>query len=242
MKKFALIGLVIVLSKLSFIYADNSKAAWMESLKGIGTTTALPTTVINSVDITKQLKYLAGRTIYREVPAQNETEFSKEYMNEPYELFSYNKTLMELKDSNKKSIILGRNLWDDGNWKELVGVNVYDLKIGDKVRTTSEYNKNFSDLGVIGKITDIVTVPYPHPLNKVATLDNGMKLDTDWLEKYDTKQKLIIANESNETIYLMVVEEANYYCVGCRKLLYKNLSLSEYYCDHCKKKWDIKEK
>ena len=88
MKKFVLIGLIIVLSKLSFVYADSA-----------------------------QLKKLAGKMIYRNVPAQNETEFSKEYMNEYYELFSYNKSLMELKDSSKKSITLARSLWDDGNWK-----------------------------------------------------------------------------------------------------------------------------
>ena len=89
MKKLILIGLVIVLSKLSFVYAGSA-----------------------------QLKKLAGKMIYREVSAQNETEFSKEYINEPYELYSYDENIISLKNSDKKIIILGRSLWDDGNWKE----------------------------------------------------------------------------------------------------------------------------
>lgn len=92
MKGFVLIGLIVIFTKLSFVHADS-----------------------------EQLKHLAGKMIYRDVPAQNETQFSKEYTEECYELFSYNENIMELKNSNKKSIILERSLWDDGNWKEWAG-------------------------------------------------------------------------------------------------------------------------
>ena len=122
------------------------------------------------------------------MPAQNETEYSKEYMNEPYELFSYNENIINLKDANGKFIILGRDLWDDGNWKECVDkkqtdTNTHNLKIGDTVKTTNEHDKCFNNSGITGKIINITTVPYPN--NEVATLDNGKILDTDWLEKYD---------------------------------------------------------
>lgn len=112
MKKFMLIVLVIILSKLSFVYADKPRKGGNAS--GASTFRPAPTESISL----NCLKGLAGKTIYRDVPAQNETEFSKEYMNEPYELFSYNESIMELKNSDKKSIILEKDLWDDGNWKE----------------------------------------------------------------------------------------------------------------------------
>lgn len=208
MKKFILIGLVIVLSKLSFVYADDQKLNGSEQLKKIydsrGTFTSWfspsPVTITNKYKLTiNKLKDLAGKTIYRDVPARNVEEFSKEYMNEPYELFSYNESIMELKDANKKSIILDRDLWDDGNWKEYVETTWrreagsetfkirFDFKFGDKVRTTDEYNENFHVPypGIVGKITNITTVLFPS--NEVATLDSGERLGTYWLQKYDTK-------------------------------------------------------
>lgn len=130
MKKIILIVLIIILSKLSFVYADIY---------------FLPAPLLNNLKVT-QLEYLAGKIIYRDVPARNKTEFSKEYMNEYYELFSYNENLMELKDSNKKSIILARSLWDDGNWKDrecFYLTNFAPLKYNEtKISMHSDNNTN----------------------------------------------------------------------------------------------------
>lgn len=125
MKRFVLIGLMIVLSKLSFVCADIPN----KGSDSAGTSTFRPSTSsIKFLNIERQLKYLAGKMIYRDVFAQNEIEFSAEYINEPYKLFSYNENLMELKDSGGKSIILKRSLWDDGNWKECVSAG-YSIKL-----------------------------------------------------------------------------------------------------------------
>lgn len=140
MKKFILIVLVVVLSKLSFAYAYNSNGIFIEEpgatsdgFVGTKTTFIDPIGMKHRLTITRntiptnRLKNLAGKTIYREVPVQNETEFSKEYMDEPYELFSYNENIMELKNSDKESITLRRSLWDDGNWKEYLKNNAIHI-------------------------------------------------------------------------------------------------------------------
>lgn len=178
-----MIVLVIILSKLSFIHAGDNFIRTSPLF--------LSSPVITykfGLNYTRQLKYLAGKKIYRDVPVKNETEFSKEYMNEPYELFSYNIAIMELKNSNRKSIILERNLWDDGNWKEWNAIeriearvesNVYNFKVGDKVKTNKEYNRNFK-AHITGEIVNIWTGIIS---NTVVILDNGKILDTTWLEK-----------------------------------------------------------
>lgn len=129
------------------------------------------------------IKKLIGKMVHRTKPCGSVNDRS--YITEPRKLLDVTDEYLILSSDIllKGKFEIDRNTWDDGNWKEWVNVNTCDLKIGDKVRTTSEYNKNFSSLGIIGKITNIVTDIY----NKVATLDNGKRLDTDWLEKYDTK-------------------------------------------------------
>ena len=77
------------------------------------------------------LSKLAGKQIYRDVPVNSKSFFSKEYMNIKYELHSYSDTLLELKQLEGieygKKIVLFRSLWDDGNWKEYT-IDRYDTR------------------------------------------------------------------------------------------------------------------
>ena len=80
------------------------------------------------------LSKLAGKQIYRDIPAKNKSEFSMEFVGKSYQLIYYNDTLIELKDLDGRTFIRGRDLWDDGNWKlwddrtqirNLIGKKIY---------------------------------------------------------------------------------------------------------------------
>lgn len=107
MKKFVLIGLVIVLSKLSLAYG------WVDP-----TRTEKWRTGTASLIVSNSIEQFVGKTIYRDVPVQNETEYDTAHQNIPYTIDSYNGDIVSLRDRDGKLIVLDRNLWDDGNWKE----------------------------------------------------------------------------------------------------------------------------
>ena len=64
-----------------------------------------------------ELESLAGKQIYRDVPVKTNTAYNESHMNTVYKLFAYDKhTITIEKDENQ--FMLGREFWDDGNWKE----------------------------------------------------------------------------------------------------------------------------
>ena len=194
MKKFILIGLVIILSKLSFVYAGVPKATRKDQAQN---TTAFGT--ISDWKDRVLIKNLIGKTIYRDVPVQNETEYDIAYQNIPYTIESYNENIISLIDKDKNPIVLNRSLWDDGNWKEWTEKKTKNgLKIGDMVQTNNKYNECFGT-PTIGKIIDIAVL---FANEKEVTLDNGRKLHENWLEKYNmtqTAKKILLSEMINPT-------------------------------------------
>lgn len=83
--------------------------------------------LVKDVFAETDLSKLAGKQIYRDVPAKNEKEFSMEFIGKPFQLIYYSSCLMELQGSEGRRFVIKRDLWDDGNWKlwELDLLNSY---------------------------------------------------------------------------------------------------------------------
>ena len=102
------------------------------------------------------LSKLAGKQIYRDVPVNSKSFFSKEYMNIKYELYSYDDSYIELKQIEGieygKKILLSRSLWDDGNWKEEILSRVDKFIETHSCAHNTKYSKTIISLkSLIGK-------------------------------------------------------------------------------------------
>ena len=84
--------------------------------------------LVEDISANTDLSKLAGKQIYREFPVKNEIEYDESYQGNIYRLIYYNENIMQIKSIGfigkngevfgEVVYTLGRNLWDDGNWKE----------------------------------------------------------------------------------------------------------------------------
>ena len=142
-------------------------------------------TCFGNTDLSK----LVDKQIYRDVPAKNKTNYDAAYQNIPYTINSYSENIVSLRDSNGKLIVLERDLWDDGNWKEYK----------DAVVVLEKLHKVFS-----GKKLERLSVR-----ELVGSETAGFKL-SDWASSYCC----VKCGQSLTTVYN---SNTAWYCFKCKK-------------------------
>ena len=211
--------------------------------------------LVKDVFAKTDLSKLAGKQIYRDVPAKNETAYDESYQGNVYRLICYSEYIMEIKSigfQGKNGEIFGesvhvlrRDFWDDGNWKEwskrtqiekLIGKKIYRIKKCGVDRSYMDGPRELLDID-----DDNLIISPGIIYEDSVKLPRNFWDDGNWKE-WGEKQRRLVCVERTGVEVVHSVEDSQYRCVKCGRTLKVGMGSDNYYCVKCKIAFNIEEK